>query len=127
MLISSTIKPFLPANKPGSTAESTQPNDADQYQFSSAAKDTVEIVGGAALGAVPVVGAFKNYLGLLNFGIGGDTVTASLSLAGAASNVLGTLALTGGAVTGHANVLKVGVGLLAGSALTAGYGEFRDR
>lgn len=74
----------------------------------------------AGAGFVPVVGAFVNVMALVGAGVNNKETLTWGNLAGAGANLMGTASLTGGLLTGNTTATYVGLGLLTGSAVTAG-------
>lgn len=72
------------------------------------------------MGAVPGVGAVANFAGVWGSEEVSD-VKAVIASMGLTSNLVGSVTLVTGLITGNQTASKVGIGLLAGSAATAGY------
>lgn len=107
-------------------AELTPQEEApgESFTFSSGSRTAKQIgkgVGYGALGAVPGVGAYYNLIGVIGSGFANNEANMYVSGAGLVSNVAGTVTLATGLIMGHETATKVGMGLLAGSAVSAGF------
>ena len=113
MRISSVRK--APQRRGPKSAESSENNSSSVQTNRGRGPSAKEVVTWTAAASVPILGAGVHYLSILGKAHNSDNSGEKISIAGAFANLLGTVALGAGIITGSNGATAAGLGLLASS------------